>query len=172
MSPSSELGPIDPQTRINGVPVALWSIVESYNDLFNRAINETKNIEPYLQQLNNYDARIIKEYETAIELSKDVAIRALRSGMMKGKSENEILENISVFLTPEKTKSLGRSILCDEAISCGLDVEIMPLDSNLWQCAYELYVRTHNYTVTKVSKCIETKQFALSASIISEMGTD
>ena len=37
MSPSSELGPIDPQTRINGVPVALWSIVESYNDLFNRA---------------------------------------------------------------------------------------------------------------------------------------
>ncbi len=70
---TSELGPIDPQITIQAEEslkrFSAYNIVESYRDLFGRAIKEKGNLQPYLQQLSNYDEREIKELQTAIELS-------------------------------------------------------------------------------------------------------
>jgi len=166
MSNTSELGPIDPQIPIKEgtVTVALWNVVQSYKDLFKRAVLEKGNLQPYLQQLENYDEREIKQFEAGLELAEDVAIRALKSGMMKAQSKGDIKKKIKVFLTPEKTKSHGRSIFFEEAKKCGLNIELMDLKSKIWQLAYELCVRTHNFTVTRASKCVENKDFSFSAS--------
>ncbi len=83
--------------------------------------------------------------------------------MMKDIDPIEIKKKIKAFLTPEETKSHGRSIFFDEAKKCGLNVELMPVKSRLWQLSYELFVRTHNFTVTKVAKCIENEQTAFGA---------
>jgi len=171
MSKTSELGPIDPQFPIQKdnkrMNVALCNLVQSYKELFEKAENTKGNLQPFLQQLANYDAREIKEFEAAIELAEDVAIRALQSGMMKGTTRDDIRKKIKIFLTPEETKSHGRSIFIDEAKKCGLKVELMDLKSDLWKLSYELFIRAYNYTNTRVAKCIESKEFSFAANINS-----
>lgn len=169
MGDTSELGPIDPQMAIQKdnkvMRFALYNVVESYKDLFERATKETGNLQPYLQQLANYDAREIKEFEAAISLADDVAVRALESGMMNGKgTKDEIREKIKIFLTPEETKTHSRAIYHAEAKNCGLEIELMDSKSNLWKNLYELYVRTDNFTSTRVSKCFETREHSFGAS--------
>ena len=129
MGPTSELGPIDPQLAIGGRRFSVFNIVESYEDLFRRAVKEKGNLEPYLQQLENYDEREIKELRSALALSDDIAVRALASGMMKGTDEAEIKQKIATFLSPQRTKVHGRAIYRDEARQCGLNIEFHALVS-------------------------------------------
>jgi hypothetical protein len=45
-------------------------------------------IEPFMLQLERYDAREIADIKREIELSKKIAQGLLSTGMMKGKSDN------------------------------------------------------------------------------------
>jgi hypothetical protein len=163
MGPTSELGPVDPQVTIldNGMPrrIPVHHIVESYRALFEGAKDSPheERLEPYLQQLAKYDDSIIREHAAQIELSKDISIQALGSGMMKGTPEDQIEERIVDFLTPEGTKTHGRPIFPEKARECGLEVEIMKPTSQLWQLVYELYMRTNQFVSSRASKAFETK---------------
>lgn len=156
MGPTSELGPIDPQLQEGERVFSAFNIVQSYRDLFARAVKEKGNLEPYLQQLQHYDEREIAEFRAQLELSQDIAARVLASGMMKGKSEKAILKNIKMFLTPERTKTHGRPIYRDEAGECGLKIEAADPDTESWSNIYDLYIRTNNFVQTSTSKCIES----------------
>jgi len=162
MGATSELGPIDPQlTTVEEGRVkrfSVYNIVKSYDDLFSRAVKEQGNLQPYLQQLANYDEREIKEFRAALSLSEDIAIRSLASGMMKGYTEKEIKDKIKIFLTPEKTKTHGRPIYRDEAKSCGLKIDKVDIKSDLWSTIYELYIRTNNFVSVNAVKCIESSK--------------
>ncbi len=163
MSPTSELGPVDPQivTIEDDKPkwFSSYNLVKSYESLFNRATRAKGNLEPYLQQLQNYDEREIQEYKTGIELSKDISIRALSSGMMKEPSYNDIEKRIEIFLNPERrTKTHGRPIYHADASSCGLDIELFDMNTEAWKVVYELYIRTNNFVSTASSKCVESAE--------------
>lgn len=166
MGPTSELGPVDPQILINdgGIHrhIGAYDIVNSYNELFSGAVKEKGNIEPYLQQLGMYDASIIKNLESTIDLSKSISIRALKSGMMLNQDDKKIEKNIRIFLDPENTKNHGRPIFMDIAKECGLNVKGFDPQSPEWKLIYELYIRTNHYVSTRVSKCIETKDHSFS----------
>ena len=163
MDSTSELGPVDPQIGITqGDSTKVYSVfnlIRSYEQLFQGAIREKGNLAPYLQQLGNYDARDIEELRSALELSKDISVRALKSGMMSEiKQEDTIRKKIEVFLTPEKSKSHGRAIYAKEAKECGLNIETKPLKNETWSKIYELYYRINNLlNTTPVSKLIESK---------------
>jgi len=169
MGASSELGPIDPQiaTSENGVlrRFSVYNIVESYDDLFARAVKEKGNLQPYLQQLANYDEREIKEFRAALLLSEDIAIRTLASGMMKGVAKNRIRKKIEIFLTPKRTKTHERPIYGEEASKCGLAVELRDVRERFWKEVYQLYIRTNNFVSTKAPKCIESKNHSFVATI-------
>lgn len=169
MGGTSELGPIDPQIAVseNGVTkrFSLCNLVDSYDDLFKRAIKEKNNLQPYIQQLANYDERDIKEYRTAISLSEDIATRTLNSGMMKGIVDKEIKKKIEVFLTPKKTKSHGRPIYAKEASSCGLNIDLIEKKEKLYELFCELYTRTNNFVSTRASKCIENSQYSFATRV-------
>lgn len=168
MGPASELGPVDPQVaRYTGDQrgsirwFSAHNIVKSYENLFKQAVAETGNLEPYLQQLQNYDSQEVEEFKTAIKLSEDISVRALRSGMMKGSDEKEIRSNIRIFLEPSKrTVVHGRAIHREEAARCGLQIQACDPGSKLWEAVYELHVRTHSFVSVHASKCIETKKDA------------
>jgi ClpP class serine protease len=169
MSKTSELGPVDPQITIDKgnnsyIQVALCNYVDSYNELVEKAVNSKGNLQPYLLQLSNYDAREIKEFEVAIKLSEDVSVRALESGMMSGKSKDDIKKAIKIFLTPEETKSHGRSIFYTDAKKCGLKIDTMDLKSDLWKLCYELSIRIDNLTRDRASKCVENKDISFVTS--------
>jgi hypothetical protein len=171
MGPTSELGPVDPQLPIEGDKGIEWvsvhHIVESYKELFSSAIKEKGNLEPYIQQLRKpyYDASIIKKYESLINLTDDISIRALQSCMMKGKKEVDIKKDLEIFLNPAHTKTHGRPIFFNEAKKCGLNVDIIDVKSNLWKNIYELYIRTNDFVSKNASKTIENKVTAFHASI-------
>lgn len=165
MGNTSEVGPIDPQISFveNDKPktFSVHNIVKSYNQLFEEAVKTKGNLQPYIQQLEHYDSREIEEYKNAIALSGDIAVKALKTGMLNEKTETEIKKSIKDFLSPEKVKVHARSIYAEEAKKCGLNIEIIDLKSNLWQIIYELYVRLDNCVSTNnVVKCIESKDYS------------
>ena len=158
MGPTSELGPIDPQIVINDQTVgSVYNVIKSYEDLFARATSCEGHLEPYLQQLSNYDEKEIAEYKMLLSLSEDIAIKTLANGMMKGTNEDEIKSKIKIFLTPEQTKTHGRPIYRDEAGSCGLQINQLAPADDRWKSIYELYIRINNYVTRKCSKCIENR---------------
>lgn len=161
MGPASELGPVDPQIWIaddsHPTSMSACHVVESYKTLFESAVNEQGRLEPYLQQLEKYSANLIKHYESIIELSKDISIKALKSGMMKGKTDEDIENSIDVFLKPETTKSHGRPIFRDVARDSGLIIEDIDTKSDFGKLIYELYIRAKFAADSEVSKLIEGK---------------
>jgi hypothetical protein len=164
MGPTSELGPVDPQLNEGQNVFSVYNLVASYEDLFQRAVDETSgNMQPYLQQLEHYDEREIAEMRAAIELSKDIAARLLGSGMMSSKSGKAITSKIKMFLTPEQTKAHGRPIYRDEASKCGLNIERAEPDSEFWSSVYALYIRSNNLVQTAASKCIESAEHSYTA---------
>jgi ClpP class serine protease len=150
MSRTAELGPIDPQVVIvtQGGRFELraaYYIIDSYKKLFEEAVSTTGNIQPYLQQLDRYDARDIREYEKANELGEDIAVRSLMTGRMKNTSESGIKEKIQPFINPTKTKTHGRPIYIDQAREAGLIVEEIDIHSEEWTELWELYLRSSTF---------------------------
>lgn len=162
MCSASELGPVDPQIRIADEKgqwyVSAFHIVDTYDTLFSEATKTKGNLQPFLQQLGNYNASIIAHLRSAIELSKDISVKALQSGMMSGKDEIQIEESIKLFLTPDNTKTHGRPIFKDAAREIGLSIEDIDHKSELWKNIYELYLRLKYYSDGPVCKIIESKE--------------
>jgi ClpP class serine protease len=169
MGSTSELGAVDPQLTVtidgNVKRFSVHNVVKSYENLFTRAVGEKGNLQPYLQQLSNYDEREIEEFRAAIALAEDIAIRSLKTGMMKGLSNNVIKQRIKLFLSPEKTKTHGRPIFVDDAKRSHLNVAVEQVRGALWSNINELYIRTNHYVSSKVSKCIESKEHSFVAQI-------
>ncbi len=160
MGPTSELGPVDPQAVFGSGQDAGWysayNIVNGYESLFKSATETEGNLEPYLQQLGRYNPLEIEELRSAIQLSDDIALKALGSGMLKGMPEEEIRSKIRLFLEPSTKKVHGRAIHRDEAVACGLKVELWEVDQPRWLALYELYTRTQRCIWGRASKCMET----------------
>lgn len=160
MGPTSELGPVDPQVTFGVGADAGWysayNIVNGYEALFRSAMEAQGNLEPYLHQLMHYNPLDIQELRSAIELSDDIAIKALASDMLKGMPEEEIKARIKMFLEPSTKKVHGRAIHRDEAVACGLKVEFWEVDQLRWRTLYELYTRTQRFMRGRASKCMET----------------
>ena len=170
MGKTSELGTIDPQIVVEEDGKVKWfsvfNIVKSYEDLFGRAVKEKGNLQPYLQQLANYDEREIAEFKSALSLSEDIAIKALKTGMLSNLSKKEIKRQIKVFLTPEKVKVHGRPIYAQDALGCKLKMEIRDVKEKFWSVVYELYIRVNNCVSTSnVAKCIECKDYSFRATV-------
>jgi len=171
MGKTSELGMIDPQIVVEEEKEPKWfslyNIVKSYEELFGKAVKEKGNLQPYLQQLANYDAREIAEYRSALSLSEDIAVKSLEAGMLSGLTEGEIKKKIEIFLTPEKGKKVhGRPIYAQDAVDCDLKVEIRDVKEKFWSVVYELYIRLNNYVSTNnIAKCIECKDYSFRATV-------
>ncbi len=162
MSPSSELGPVDPQIireEDGQVKVfSAYSIVDTYEKLFRGSVRVKGNLQPYLQQLARFDVRDIAKYKSYIDLSDDIALKCLKSGMLKGKTQAVIKKGVKVFLDPSAgTVSHGRPIYAPEAKSCGLVIEDLDVKTEIWKDLYELYVRIDTYVTRFTSKAVESK---------------
>jgi hypothetical protein len=170
MSPTSELGPVDPQVPLNVGErlhlISAFGLVAAYRDLLAQAVacRAPDRIEPYLQQLDRFDARLIADYEREIELSKKISVEALKTGMMAGVEETEIERRIQLFLNPAQSGSHGRPITRETAQKCGLEIEGIDLDAALWHSVMELHVRASEYVNgPSVAKIVETAEYDYAA---------
>jgi len=160
MGKSAELGPIDPQWSPPGSDMvfSLGNVIESYDELFDAAVHATPDmrLEPYMQQLTHYDPREIRHFRSIVNLSEDIAVCALKSGMLSGKQDRVIRKKIKPFLIPDEKLAHARPIYSTEAISADLNVEVLDPQDESWQVAYELGVRCENFVNTFAAKCIES----------------
>lgn len=161
MGQTAELGPIDPQVGwLDGgkaVRLSARELIDSYEDLLQRAERCQGHLDPYLQQLGRYDARLVQSYRTAEALSESIAVNLLRGGMLRERTEDDIRQRIRPFLESRETRSHARAIYPDRAAACGLLVQQIDLQSELWQVIWELYLRS-SYAVDqgRFCKLIET----------------
>ena len=166
MSPTSELGPVDPQVPYDiglGQPmlVPADTIVKTYDGLFEAAGKLAPNarIEPYLQQLSKFDAAYVSEMRKAQELSEDIALSSAKMKMLAGLDNDEIRNRLRPFTDPHETKNHGRSIGWEMAKECGLEVQKIELQDELWRVIWALYTRC-NYVVhnaaTPAGKLVES----------------
>jgi ATP-dependent protease ClpP protease subunit len=169
MSKTAELGPVDPQfyykdDKGNDISISAEEYVRSYDTLLlDAASGEHPRIEPYLQQLQRYDSRLVEQLKSAQNLASDISVRLLQSGMMNGKTQTDIQKSIQVFLSQQRTSSHGRMIALEEARSCGLNVKEVDLQCDTWHIVWELYTRS-NWCVSKnAAKLIESSESAVSA---------
>jgi len=159
MSATSELGPIDPQINYGNRSWAAHEIVESYEDLVNKATKTKGNLDPFLQQLARFDARDIRWIKSTQQLAESIAVKAMQTGVLKGETPAAIRRKIRPFLNPRFTKSHGRALYHDVASKCGLNVRLLPVRSDTWRTVWELYVRL-SYAVSggERGKIIESEQ--------------
>ena len=171
MSPTSELGPVDPQVPYiddNGKEkwISAEEYVSSYDDLIKKATSDkTARIEALLQQLSRYDSRYIAQLRSAQALSESISIKLLKSGMMSGISENNIKKKIRGFLIHKQTSSHGRMITMAEAKECGLNIEKIELYSKLWNLVWELYIRANWVVTVRAKKLIETQETSVNVEM-------
>jgi hypothetical protein len=147
MSPVSELGPIDPQIPMkigdSWQWVAAHHVIKTYDNLMKAAVDlQQGHIEPYLQQLAQFNSTQIEMLRSATKLSEHIAISSLKKGMLTGKTEKEIEKKIKCFTDPEVTLSHGRALNMEHLDDAGLTVEEVDLQSPLWEAVRELYVRS------------------------------
>jgi len=115
------------------------------------------HIEPYLQQLSNFDAVVIEQLRAAQKLSEHIAISSLQRGMLRGKNDDEIRALIRPFIDPTITMSHGRALNHEQVKSCGLTVDLMDLQGDLWKAVWDLYMRgKYLVDTTSVCKLVET----------------
>lgn len=147
MSPTSELGPIDPQIPMrfgdNWQWIAAHYVIKTYDDLMKSAVGlKSGHIEPYLQQLSQFNSTYIETLRAATRLSENIAVTCLKKGMMNGLSEAGIKKKIRPFTDPEVTLSHGRALSVDQLEDCGLKILDLDLHGELWKNIRDLYVRS------------------------------
>lgn len=166
MGETSELGPVDPQVGWTAegrvMRCSARELIESYETLLRQAEACQGNIEPYVQQLARYDARLVETYRSAEALSESLAVGLLRLGMMAELPEEAVRARIAPFLEAEATRSHARAIYHDLARGCGLDVRLLDLRAPLWQRIWELHLRS-SYVVdhSPHTKLVETSRQSL-----------
>ncbi len=154
MSETSELGPIDPQISDGQTQYAAHEILEAYIDLMRKANRTKGRLEPYLQQLQRFDARDIRWIKSQQELSESIAIKALATGTMNRiRPQSKIKARIKPFLNPQFTKVHGRPIYHDVATKCGLNVKLHALKSPMWRKVWEIYVRVNAAVTSPDTNC-------------------
>jgi ATP-dependent protease ClpP protease subunit len=167
MSQTAELGPVDPQLKyIDDGGQEQWisaaEYVRSYDKLMDKATSgQAQRLETIVQQLARYDARHIEKLRSAQDLSANISIKLLKSGMMSRYSDDTIRNRIAPFLVQQQTGSHGRMISMAEAKACGLKTTEIELRSELWGWIWELYIRA-DWTLSS-GRCIKILESDSSA---------
>lgn len=173
MSPTAELGPVDPQVafcdeRDNWNWISAEEYIRVYESLFETATQTPpqQRIEPHLQQLQRFDARYVEQLRSIRTLSDDISVKHLQMSMMQGLSAEKIREKVSLFLRQKGKGVHGRMVTRSECQDCGLNIKEVDLASPTWDCIWELYVRTDHVlkaATEGVRKVIESAETSLYA---------
>lgn len=155
------------QQAIDPQPVPESTKNPAYDDLMAKATRTKGNTDPYLQQLSRYDASFIQELRAQQRLAESIAVAALKTGMLKGQSDKAIKKKIEPLTDPKFTISHGRRVGADVAMNrCGLNIEEIQLNGNLWPLLWELYERVTHAVSFKCSKLVETNAHSFQVPFV------
>ena len=156
MTPTSEIGPIDPQMRIQtpqgpiSRSAAAW--VDAYRDLVNKmqqAIAADQPPHPFAAMLSKLDPSWIQVCLKARQLAEKIAADYLHKHMLNGQTPEQIQAVVRHFLTEGEEFAHGRAIRSEKARQYGLTVETIEQGSPLWAAVVALHARCEHYVQTR-----------------------
>ena len=166
MGEPSELGPIDPQVTIttaNGEPMhrPAQSFLDGLNEIVKAAEQELSAA--YFPLLDKLDPALIDFCRKALLRSEQFAEKFLTQYMLKADpvKAKQVAHELN-----DATKHLshGAVIDSDRALSMGLEVDLLPPDSDLWQAYWRLYCQLRLVWTSPNSRVYEGRR----ASLISQ----
>lgn len=170
MMPTSELGPIDVQIPWGNRLLPAHVVIKSYEELMERCMNTppNKRVEPFLQQLQSYNAAQIEGLRLSRDLSKEIAEKVLKNGMLRSSSAREIKHLMRQFLDPEELKSHGRPIFFTDVKKIDknekLNVECIPIESPIAKTIHEYNLRVVSHmNANGLIKLCETRETSFTA---------
>ena len=157
-TPTSEIGPIDPQMvqRLPNGAVVVRSAkahIDAYRELVGNtqaAIKSNEPPHPFIELLRRIDPPWIQECLKARQLAEKIAVEFLSRWMLSGKTTKEVNETVQRFVEEGDQGSHGRAIRAEKAKDFGLaGVEVVEADGDLWMPIWELHERCQRYVQSK-----------------------
>lgn len=174
MTSTSELGPVDVQVPWGERLLPAHLVIKSYEELMEKCSNTPfdKRVEPFLQQLQKYDAAQIESLRLARDLAQEIAKKSLIDGMMRKAKKAEVVKILRQFLDPEELKSHGRPIFYTDIKKVDRNemfkVNCIPADSVVYPMIHEYHHRTvAHMAMNNLTKLCETVHTSFSAKIIT-----
>jgi len=149
-TPTSEIGPIDPQMlqRLPNGAVIVRSAkahIDAYRELVGNtqaAIKSNEPPHPFIELLRRIDPPWIQECLKARQLAQKIAVEFLSRWMLSGLSDFEVEGVVQRFVEEGEQGSHGRAIRAEKAKEFGLSgVEVIKTENDLWKPLWELHVR-------------------------------
>lgn len=153
MGPQSSLGPIDPQVK--GLPAT--GVKEEFKKA-QKDIKKNNGASAYGPILSQYQPALIEECQNAIEWTKELAKKWLKTGMLKDENnkDNKISKIIKELTEQSTTKSHNRHISMDKAEDLNLNVENFDENEDLKEELLGVHFSfTHTFSGTNSSKIVE-----------------
>lgn len=139
----AELGPTDPQlgNPITGGLIPARSFIDGL-EMIRSNITKGDPVQMYLPMLAQIRPEIIAQCQSAIQASREFAEKWLKECMLKNDPAQAV--EVAKWLSEgERYKSHGKVIDYNEAHDVlKLDVEKIPINSDLWNNIWELYCRS------------------------------
>lgn len=173
MSPTSKMGPIDPQmvyqTDSGTTLRPAKSFVEAYQELVRSTqqavVNDTPP-DPFLHQLSQTDLSWVIECARAREATETIAQDLLKLSMMEGEDDEEVEAAVEEIIELGEQVHHGRPFYYGQADDLGLEVEEMDLESEEWEAVWELFVRAQRHANSNgLAKYICTRQGGLDLQL-------
>lgn len=141
MGPTSDLGPVDPQFRVEGGLTSAKDIIAAV-DYAERAVQERPETYPiHASLLANVTALMVQSARSAIARTDQVAKEALRS--CSGRSYEEVERMWESLKKPLAEEPADHSAVFDAqaALAAGLPVRALDPASRHWQFIWRLWVK-------------------------------
>ena len=162
MGKQSALGPIDPQitlpTERGHFTSPARSILDEFDEAKESVTNEPKTAAIWIQKISKYPPGFLKMCGHAIELSKIVVIKWLKSYMFKNEPDAEAkAESIANWLSfIENHRSHGRPLMAQECKSHGLKIVFIEDDPKLQDHVLSVFHSTMlTFQTTNTVKLVE-----------------
>jgi hypothetical protein len=165
----AELGPIDPQIQLSsplGPSLPARSFIDGLENIRTKVKKDGDPVQMYLPMLSQIKPEIIAICLSAIEDSRSFAEKWLKKCMLK--NDPKQAEYVADWLSKgEKYKSHGKVIGFQEAKDIlKLMVDKIDKDSELWDCIWELYLRsTLQLQLSGGAKLFENEKVSLTLNI-------
>jgi hypothetical protein len=183
MGHCSEVGPIDPQIRMNigNTPqmVSAWTFIHTRDDLANKvdkAIAKGESADALLLQLANVDSVFVKHCEQLMEFAKQIGVKWIakrlmaKSTLKPEEAEAQAGKVIAFLSNVEELIIHGRLILARELKdNCEPPLEIVNLEESdeTWQFIWELYLRCEFYLMMPNPPGMPPKAVLIETSKVS-----
>lgn len=146
MSPSSDLGPVDPQFPINGQLVGAKEIERAVSDAEARIAQEPNSYPLYASLLSDVTMLMVEQARSAMARSDLLIEEALSTA---GRSDDEARALAAVLSGPlvSEANSHGETVGPDQAKQLGLPVDVRQSSDPQWQLIWALWTRYFNVGV-------------------------